>query len=312
MKNIIKIFVSLLIVFSLNSCVESDNAIDEVFQFETGAVLRTISVNNNTLNSSDDSSAWSVTVEEQDEQDGGLFKSVGVYVSMRDLTSGNGTTVAADAFIKTIDASAFTTGPSGLPRATISATFGEATAALGISSSQYAPGDLYVFELRLELTDGRIYGASSAAGIITGGFFSSPFKYNALLLCSPQPGDYRVEMHDSYGDGWQTNNGNGGSGIAVTIDGTVVQVGMCSPYGGQPAGSFLIQGNGCTGPASTSFYDATGYVTIPVGTLVATWSFPGDTYGEISFEVYGPANELLLAVGLGEGTPGLLPITLCL
>jgi hypothetical protein len=39
---------------------------------------------------------------------------------------------------------------------------------MGLSDSDYAPGDLYVFEVRLNLTDGRTFGAADAAGIITG------------------------------------------------------------------------------------------------------------------------------------------------
>jgi len=74
MKNIFKILLSLLVVFSFNSCKDSSNTIDTVLsQHETGAVLRTINVIGNTLNSSDDSSTWSVEVEEQDEQDGAFI-----------------------------------------------------------------------------------------------------------------------------------------------------------------------------------------------------------------------------------------------
>lgn len=308
MKNISKLLVSFLLIFSFNSCKQSDKVIETVLDFETGAVLRTINVVSNTLNSSDNASFWSVEVEEQDAQDGKLFKSVSIYVSIRDLSPANGTTVAADKFVKTIDASTFSTGPVGLPRGTVLATFGEAATALGLTSAQMSPGDLFVFELRLELTDGRIFGGSSAAGIITGGYFASPFKYNALLLCSPEPGDYKVVMHDSYGDGWQTTGGSGGDGIQVNIDGNITSVGLCSPYGGA-AGSFLDSVAGlCT---QNNGYEGEAIVNIPAGTGTATWNFPADAYGEIGFEVYGPQGQLLLAVGFGEGVPGLLPITLC-
>jgi len=308
MKNIIKYLVALLMIVSLNSCNSGNNVIDTVLANETGAILRTINVESNTLNSSIPSTFWSVTVEEQDAQDGALLKSVDVYVSIRDLSPDNGTTVANDFLVKSFDASVFTTGPVDLPRATISATFGEAASAMGLSAAQMSPGDLFVFELRLNLTDGRTFGASSGTGILSGGYFSSPFKYNALLLCSPEPGDYRVVMHDSYGDGWQTDGGSGGSGIQVTIDGVITEVGLCSPYGGA-AGSFLDSTTaGCT---QNDGYDAETIVTIPVGAEQATWNFPGDKYGEIGFEVYGPQGQLLLASGFGEASPGLLPITLC-
>lgn len=317
MKNIFKTFLATLLVFSFNSCGDSETIVDGVVEDTTaGAVLRTIAddSNSNVLNSSDGSSFWSQVIEAQDEENGGLLESVDVYVSIRDLSPDNGpTTIANDFLVKTIPASDFTTGPVGLPRATASATFDEATSAMGLSPADYAPGDLYVFEVRLNLTDGRTFGAKDAAGIITGGYWASPYQYNAALVCSPVPGDYTIDMHDSYGDGWQTNGGNGGDGITVTLtDGngneSVIEFGMCTPYGD---GSFLDTGN-CTGPASTSFYDATTTVTVPAGTVTAIWNNPGDQYGEISFEIYAPDGSLLLAVGLGEGTPGLLPVTNCL
>ena len=307
MKNTFRILFSLFIVAAITSCAEEEGTIYDVLDYETGAILRTISVDNALYNSSDASTAFVVTVEEQDEEDGGLLESVDIYVSLRDLTGG--TTVAVDKFVKSYDASVFTTSPVGLPMATLSATYGESFAALGVGPGGVEPGDLFVMELRLNLTDGRTFGKSSAAGIITGGFFSSPFSYNALITCSPQAGDYSVEMFDSYGDGWQTDSGSGGSGIAVDIDGTIVEVGLCSPYG-SAAGTFLESGAG-TGCTENNGYEGTGTVNIPVGTSSATWSFPGDAYGEISFSVFGPGGEELYVGAQGATGPGLLPITLC-
>jgi len=303
MKNTFKILLSLFIVTAITSCGKEEGTIYDVLEYETGAILRTLSVDNALYNSSDNSTAFVVTVEEQDEQDGGLLESVDIYVSLRDLTGG--TTVAVDKFVKTIDGSAFTTSPVGLPMATLSATYGEAFAALGVGPDGVEPGDLFEMELRLNLTDGRTFGKSSAAGIITGGFFASPFVYNALITCSPAPGDYTIDMHDSYGDGWQTNDGNSGDGIEVDIDGTIVTVGMCSAY----ATSFWLSSAECTTPGDG--YDASDVVNVPVGSSSATWTFPGDQYGEISFEVYGPGGEELYVGAQGETGPGLLPITLC-
>jgi hypothetical protein len=309
MKNTYKILFSLLLVTGFTSCEKEEGTIYDVLNFEKGAVLRTLSIDNNLFNSSDPSSAFIVTLEEQDEQDGGLMESVDVYVSLRDLTPDNGTAVADDKYIKTIDASEFTTSPVGLPMATISTTYAEAFAALGLSESDIEPGDIFTMEFRLNLTDGRVFGKDTAAGIITGGFFSSPYAYNALIVCSPQPGDYTVDMHDSYGDGWQTDDGNGGSGIHVDIDGTIVVVGLCSPYSAA-AGLEMDAALGlCTTGDGGS--NGTQIVTIPEGTSSATWTFPGDQYGEISFEVYGPGGEELYIGALGETAAGLLPITLC-
>ena len=299
MKNIIKLLLSLSIIFSLSSCEDSDNVIDLVLDTQqTGAVLRTVEVVNNTLNSSNPASEWAVILEEQDEQDGGLFKSVGVYVSIRDLTPDNGTTVASDMLIKTIDASAFSTGPVGLPQGTVSATFAEAEAAMGLNNTQHAPGDIFVFEVRLELTDGRIYGASSAAGIITGGYFSSPFKYNALVVCSPEPGDYSVDMFDNYGDGWQ------GSVIRVNIDGTANDFSIPSYWDADPGT------RGSVGDAAWSAVMGT-VVTIPTGTELATWEYVGGSYpSEVEFEIYAPDGSSFGYFGPAPA-PGLLPVLLC-
>jgi len=311
MKQFNYIFTLIVSVLVLTSCEkDANNVIDQVLEgVDTGAVLRTISVNNAVLNSSEPDSEFSVTVEEQDEEEGALLETVRILVSIQDLTPENGTTIANDVFVKEVSAAEFSAGPFGLPRATISVTFGEAAGAMGLTSDDYAPGDVFLFELQLNLTDGRVYGAASAGGIITGGFFASPFSYSALILCSPAPGDYVVDMHDSYGDGWQTDGGNGGSGITIDIDGVIIEIGMCTPYEANDY-DCTPWPDDTTDPTS-EFTDATAIVTIPEGAQSAIWFFPGDTYGEISFEVYGPDGSLLFAGAQGETGPGILPITLC-
>lgn len=294
------------VILVTSSCDKNpDNAVYELVDDpEFGAVLRTLEIENSLLNSSDPNSAFVVAIEEQDEEDGALMESVDVYVTINDRTPDNGTTPPSEGLAKTIPASDFTTGPLGLPRATISVTFGEAVSAMGISEADYAAGDVFVIELRLNLTDGRVFGASSSSSVLSGLYFSSPYRYNTLVTCSPMPGDYLVKMFDSFGDGWQTDGGNGGNGITIDIDGTIVEIGMCSPY---EASDYE-----CTGPASTSFFDAETTVTIPEGAQSASWTFPGDQYGEIRFEVYSPEGVLVFDSGdFGETGAGLLPIVVC-
>ena len=306
MRNIFKFLFASLFVVTF-SCVDSENTIDAVLDYETGAVLRTISVNNAVLNSSDSSSTFSVTVEEQDEEDGALFKQVNVYCQLKDLTAENsdGSTnnnTTDFMLVTSIDASTFSTGPVGLPRGDVVMTFGAAAAAMGVGPTNYSPGDVFVVGLEVELTDGRTYDWTSAAGIITGGFFSSPFKYNALLTCSPMPGTYVVDMYDSYGDGWQTGDYN--HGLDVDIDGTLVQVAMCSQWG-----TYVFA---CT-PTSDGYY-AQATVDIPVGTESATWTWAGDQYGEIAMTITAPNGVVAYdsySVGYGTDSPGLLPVAVC-
>ena len=76
----------------------------------------------------------------------------------------------------------------------------------------------------------------------------------AIILCTPTPGDYTIVMQDSYGDGWQTTDGDAGDGITITLNtGEVIEVGMCSPY---VESAFTC---------SPGFTDATATVTIPEG-----------------------------------------------
>ena len=118
-------------------------------------------------------------------------------------------------------------------------------------------------------------------------------------ICDPYPGDWSVVMHDTWGDGWQTNDGNGGDGIQVTLDdGTVLEVGLCNPY--------VEVAYDCT----LEYSEGTGIISIPAGTTKASWFFPGDAYGEISFEVYGPDGSLVYTSPLASPA-GDLPIVLC-
>ena len=304
MKNIFKILICSLLMVSF-SCQDSENTIDTVLDYETGAILRTISVDSQLLNASDPNSLFSVTIEEQDEQDGGLLQEVRVLVELRDLTTDFTTPATGEVLVQTIPASEFSTGPVGLPRTQVNMAFGDAAAALGLPldpQTGYNPGDIFVVKLELVLTDGRVFGASSAAGIITGGFFSSPFQYNALLTCSPMSGDYTINMFDSYGDGWQTTEaGDGGVGLTIDMDGVVTSVAMCSQWG-----SFDFE---CT-PTSDG-YTASTTVNIPAGTQSAIWNFPGDVYGEISVQIIAPNGVVAYESETGGTITGLLPIAVC-
>ncbi|MDA9992454.1 hypothetical protein N9E58_00325, partial [Flavobacteriaceae bacterium] len=275
-----------LSVIVISSCETEDKAIDQVFAgVEYGAVLRKLEITSGSYNLSDLNSAFSVIVEEQDEEYGALLSEVDVYVSK----GGN------EAMVSTVPASAFTIGEKGLPVTEISVTLGQALDALGLGSN-YGVGDVFGIRLSLKLTDGREFSAASASGSLQGSYFSSPFFYTSAILCTPKPGDYVVDMQDSYGDGWQ------GDGIKVTFDGgprsgEIVFIDMLSSYSGGPA---------CCGWTSSS-----ETLNVPVGTQGFAWEYTGDSYpGEVSFQIYAPDNSLLLSAA--NPAPGSLTILNCL
>ena len=110
-------------------------------------------------------------------------------------------------------------------------------------------------------------------------------------------------MIDSYGDGWQTTSGgDGGQGLEIDMDGVITSVAMCL-MGEHMISLVLIQ---------CCIYEATAVVTIPVGTESALWTFPGDYYGEIGFQITGPNGQVAYsALDPGTATVGLLPVAIC-
>ena len=271
MKNIFKLLFASVFVVNF-SCQDSDNVVDGVLDYETGAIIRTVAVDNNVVNSSDETSAWLATLEVQDgTDDSSLWSSIELHVEMKDFTPDNGDNTTASVLLYTWTPADFEMGPVGLPRADVAAYWGDIKTALNFSGGEYSPGDLLTFKAYLHLNDGRVFGPDSAAGIITGGFFASPFQYNALLTCSPAYGTYTVEMYDGYGDGWQS------TGVEVCIDGSCEDLTIPQLW-----------------PTVTNFGTTT--VEVPQGTETLTWTWAGDTYGdEVYFIVYGPNGELIFA-----------------
>ena len=174
------------------------------------------------------------------------------------------------------------------------------------SPTDLMAGDNLIFYTAYTFDDGRVIETLNAKG--DPNYFAADFSQignnNYFLAypvsCAPQPGVYRIDMHDSFDDGWQTDDPNGGSGIKLILDGVVAaEFGLCSPY--------IPTTYDCTDETA----NGSTTVTIPEGTEIAVWQFPGDQYAEIAFEIYGPDNSLLLASGFGEAAAGPLTVVLC-
>jgi len=289
-----KVFAALALTsLMFYSCDEGDAVVDDITaNTERGAILRTLQINSDELPIGVDTGEFAVDLEVQSQEDGTLVDAVDVYVSFLDADPSNGPGDVAESLYTSIPSSEFGAGDRGLPTISFAATLGELLTATGISADEIDGSDQFRIRFEIVMNDGRTFSFAQNSGTLTGSYFASPFLYSATVVCPPKaptPGDWTVNMTDSYGDGWQTDTGLGGSGITVTLDdGTVLEVGMCSPYAGA-AGTFL-GGADCTANDGSS---ATGTITIPAGTESAEWFFPGDNYGEIGFEIVTPNGNVV-------------------
>lgn len=275
------------------ACEESDQIVDQITDnVERGAALRTIEVLSDELPIGVSDGSFGVVLEVQARDNGRAVTAVDVFVSFNDATPDDAPGNTEENLLTTINAADFVGGPAGYPQLTFNATLGELLAATGIAASDIDGSDQFRIRFELILESGRRLSFAQNTSTLTGGFFSSPFLYSATIVCPPKaptPGVWTINMTDSYGDGWQTSTGGGGAGITVTLnDGTVLEVGLCSPYG-SAAGTFL-GGTDCVPNDGSS---GTGTITIPEGTESADWFFPGDFYGEIGFEIITPNGNVV-------------------
>lgn len=219
MKLKITLLLVALMALTFQSCTEEDNTVDNVFDgITSGAVLRTISIESGELPLGTEGASFAVTIEEQDAEGGDLLQSVDVFASFQDNSSDNGDSTSGEALIRSIDAAQFTDGPFGLPRTSISVTLTEMLSATGLTEDDLFGGDTFTIRLALNLTDGRVFSANNAGGVITAGFFNSPFQYKPTVIC-PVPetafvGSYLIEEITDYVDGPTFDDG-------ATVDVTV-------------------------------------------------------------------------------------------
>lgn len=230
MKNYIKYLALSALAFGIFSCDDGgDEQIDGLLDtVETGAILRTVEVLANELPIGAEGSQFSIIVEEQDEQDGGLLQSVDVFATFADNSEEDGDTTGAnfsEFAVTTIDASAFMPGPFGLPRAPIVISADELNAGAGVTGDQLFGGDTFSIRLVLNLTDGRSFTSTDVNGNIAGGsFFLSPFAYTATVTC-PVPeaflvGDFLMERTSAGEDPFFPNYGPAIATQLVSISGT--------------------------------------------------------------------------------------------
>ncbi len=230
MKKYIKYLAFSALAIGFYSCDdEGDEQIDTLLNtVERGAILRTVEVIANELPIGVEGSEFSIIVEEQDEEDGALLQSVDVFATFSDNSESDGDTTGAnfnEFALTTIDASAFSPGPFGLPRAPIAISADALNAGAGVTADQLFGGDTFTIRLVLNLTDGRSFTNTDVNGnISSGSFFLSPFAYTATVTCPVVEtflvGNFLMERTSSGEDPFFPNYGSAFETQEVSISGT--------------------------------------------------------------------------------------------
>lgn len=289
MKKIYNISVLALIALVLVGCENDDAAPNQTLANVTnGAVLRTIDLESSVFNAFDTASEFSIILGEQDIENGALLQSVDVLVTLQKRTpAGSFADLGDETALKTLPASDFATDEFGLPRTNLKVTLGDAVNALGLTSADFTGGDRIRIRLVLNLTDGRSFSTSDAAGTVTASsFFSSPYVYFATIACiplAPVPGEYTLDLFDNYGDGWD------GAFLTVTIDGVSTDFTVTSDQGDVSISTF----------------------TLPVGTEEFTIVYtPGNFEGEHEYKILLDGEEVFSdgpGPAVGEVTLSICP-----
>jgi hypothetical protein len=187
MKNINKIFGGLLLAATIFSCGKPDNVIYGVTDNVKvgGGTLRTIApIVSPTITLGSPVAAFITNVEVQDINNGDDTNRIDIYASFKDNSLANGTNPRPEILVKNVPNSAFTAGARGIKYANVSVSIDELKAKLNLTDAQYTGGDQFVIRLASVMNDGRVFSnTNGSAAVIGGAYYSSPFVYNANVVC---------------------------------------------------------------------------------------------------------------------------------
>ncbi len=254
-------------------CESDDKVVDYVLENVTSsAILRTRTLEGAPYNAFVPESALTIVVEAQNGRPDTEITSVDLYLSFTDNQDDDTDNSVAEQLVKTFDPSEFTAGSRDLPEITYNTTLEESATALGLTEVDYTGGDVFTYRYVINLSDGTTWTNVNGNGNITGGsYFASPYAYNVSVSCipiDPVPGDYTLDMQDSYGDGWN------GASVRVTLDG------VATDY--------------------TITTGAAGSATISIPDTATEWFWEyvsGDWDSEVTFSITAPNGEVAFSDG---------------
>lgn len=186
-KNTILILISALFV----ACNDDKKAIEVVVdETDRGAVLRTLRFNNGEFEVNNLESAFSIDIEEQDLEEGGLLNTVDVFVSFIDNTPSGNSVSTSRILLETLPASSFISNGFGLPAITLDYTYAALLDATGLTIDQTTCKDQFRLDLDLNLSDGLTFNLNNSSGTVVNanGFFKSPFTY-LINIVEPIPSE---------------------------------------------------------------------------------------------------------------------------
>ena len=109
-----------------------------------------------------------------------------MFASFKDKTPANGTNNKAEKLVKNIkyDGTFEIDATSQLPRGTISITYNESVAALGLTPVQIDRTDQFTIRQAVKLKDGRVFSSNNASSaLLTGAFYQSPYRNIVSVSC---------------------------------------------------------------------------------------------------------------------------------
>ncbi|WP_420400696.1 hypothetical protein [Flagellimonas sp.] len=210
MKNF-KTYVLLALGIFIAGCSEDDKATVIVQEtVSSGAILRTLSATG-ALDMFDTASVLDFSIQEQDAEGGDLLDRVEITASFVDNNGADNS--VANAALATIAASEFGE-TEGLPSFDYSVTMAEVLSATGVALTDVLPGDQFVIDMELFLTDGRSFKNSDTTGNVSGGsFFSSPYQYTELV-----DDGIAFDIEDVNANEVSLTNPNMDYSVTITID----------------------------------------------------------------------------------------------